>query len=85
MIRWGARAAANPPPPPPPSPQEDRLENVHREMLYARTREEAHRNLSEFSNSSVIWGSLTTIGVVTATAVAQIVVMKRWFKRKGYL
>lgn len=60
---------------------EDRVENIHREMLLQREREEKHRNTNESTNSRVQWFSVLTIGVVLATAGLQVRYLHRFLDR----
>jgi hypothetical protein len=41
-------------------------------MLFARAREEAHRNTSESTNSRVAWFSALTIALVLGQAAFQV-------------
>ena len=86
------RAAPRSPPSlassPAPPPQlemrklEDRIDGVHREMLYQREREEAHRNTSESTNARVLWYSIATISVVIVVSVLQGMYLYRFLKAK---
>jgi hypothetical protein len=61
---------------------EDRIDGVHREMLYQREREEAHRNTSESTNARVLWYSVATIAVVVTVSVLQGAYLYRFLKNK---
>ena len=61
---------------------EDRIDGVHREMLYQREREEAHRNTSESTNARVLWYSIATISVVIVVSVLQGMYLYRFLKAK---
>jgi len=85
-----ARGSLSPPAlsssPPPPQLEmrklEDRIDGVHREMLYQREREEAHRNTSESTNARVLWYSIATISVVIVVSVLQGMYLYRFLKAK---
>lgn len=57
------------------------LESIHKEQLYYRNRETAHRDTAESSNTRVAWftvfESLTIIGV----SVGQLVMVRKWFSK----
>ncbi len=61
---------------------EDRIDGVHREMLYQREREEAHRNTSESTNARVLWYSIATISVVVTVSLMQGAYLYRFLKAK---
>ena len=61
---------------------EDRIDGVHREMLYQREREEEHRNTSESTNARVLWFSVATIAVVVAVSALQGAYLYRFLKQK---
>ena len=63
---------------------EDRVEGVHKEMMFQREREEAHRNTSESTNARVQWFSLLTIAVVLGTAGYQIFALYSYLKRMKF-
>ena len=60
---------------------EDRIENIHREMMYQRELEEEHRNTNESTNSRVVGYSLLTILVVFGVAVTQAVYLYTYLHR----
>lgn len=68
---------------------EDRVETVHKEMMYQREREEHHRNTNESTNSRVAWMSVLTIAVVLAQAGVSVwtlhgfLVDKRAIEKRG--
>ncbi len=64
---------------------EDRVDAIHKEMMYQREREETHRNTNESTNSRVVWFSLMTIGVVFAVSVFQAVHLYTFLKKKRVL
>jgi emp24/gp25L/p24 family/GOLD len=64
---------------------EDRVESIHREMLYQRSREEAHRNTNESTHNRTKWFSILTIFVVVATSSVQVFYLYTFFKRKKYI
>lgn len=64
---------------------EDRIDELHSGMLYARDREEVHRNTNESTNSRVVGYSVLTIAVVVAVSVAQAVYMYTYLKKKRVL
>ncbi len=64
---------------------EDRVEGVHREMLYQREREESHRNTNESTNARVMWFSVLSIVIVLTISAGQIWFLYTFFKRKKFL
>jgi len=64
---------------------EDRIDGIHREMMYQREREEAHRDTNESTNSRVVWYSLATIVVVVTVSVAQAVHLYTFLKKRRIL
>jgi hypothetical protein len=60
---------------------EDRVEGIHKEMLYQREREEKHRDTNESTNSRVMWFSILTIIVVLATTGFQVQHLHAYLKR----
>lgn len=64
---------------------EDRVESVHREMIYQREREETHRNTNESTNARVVWYSVMTIIAVATVSVAQALYMHRFLDSKRLL
>ena len=64
---------------------EDRVEGIHKEMLYQRDREEAHRDTSEATNARVAWFSAASILVVLAMALFQVWYLHGFFKRKKFI
>ena len=63
---------------------EDRMETVHREMMFAREREEKHRDTNESTNSRVQWFSVLTISVVLATAAFQVQHLHSYLRRNKF-
>ena len=64
---------------------EDRLSAVQREMQYQREREESHRDLSETTNSRVVWFSWLTITIVVVQAALQVMYLYNFFSKRKYL
>lgn len=64
---------------------EDRVDAIHKEMMYQREREETHRDTNESTNSRVVWFSLMTIGVVFTVSVFQAVHLYSFLKKKRVL
>ena len=64
---------------------EDRVDAIHKEMMYQREREETHRNTNESTNTRVVWFSLMTIGVVFAVSLFQAVHFYTYLKKKRVL
>jgi len=60
---------------------EDRVEGIHKEMLYQREREEKHRDTNESTNSRVMWFSILTIAVVLFTTTFQVQHLHAYLKR----
>ena len=51
---------------------EDRVDAIHREAMYQREREEAHRSTNESTNTRVVWYSVGTIVAVLVVSVLQM-------------
>lgn len=64
---------------------EDRVDSIHREMMYQREREETHRNTNESTNTRVVWYSLATIFAVLAVSLAQVWNMYSYLRERGLL
>ena len=64
---------------------EDRLNAVQREMQYQREREESHRDLSETTNSRVVWFSWLTIVIVVVQGALQVAYLYSFFKQRKFL
>jgi hypothetical protein len=70
------------------SPVEKTVERIERNLRNIadlqhtyRWREEVNRDTAESTNSRVLWYSLFICGVAIIMTLAQIFVLKRWFKR----
>jgi len=61
---------------------EDAAERVKDEMMYMKTREEEMRDTNESSNSRVVWLTVLTMVILVATAVFQILYLRRYFQVK---
>jgi hypothetical protein len=61
---------------------EDRVDNIHNEMMYQREREEQHRNTNESTNSRVVGYSFLTMGIVFTVSVTQAVYLYSYLKKK---
>eukprot|EP00474_Spongospora_subterranea_P008621 CRZ09079.1 hypothetical protein [Spongospora subterranea] len=55
---------------------------IRKELQFQRAREAAFRNTSESTNSRVAWWSLFTTGLIVALSIAQVVILKSFFKKK---
>ncbi len=64
---------------------EDRIDAIHREMMYQREREETHRDTNESTNSRVVWYSLMTILAVLGVSLAQAWSMRSYLLDRGIL
>jgi len=63
----------------------DRVQEVYRERLYQREREEAFRNTSESTNSRVMWWSILELVIIVALNVVQVEMLKKFFRKKKIL
>lgn len=64
---------------------EDRVENVHKELMFQRDREERHRDTNESTNSRVQWFSMLTITIVLSIAVMQVWYLYSFFKKRKFI
>ena len=64
---------------------EDRVESIHREIVSARQREEAHRETNEDTNTKIAVMSVLAIAVVLIMAVLQVVQLRAFFVKKKFL
>ena len=61
---------------------EDTIGEIHREMLYMRTREAAMRNTNESTNARVLYFSFFSIVVLCGMGTWQVMYLKKFFRAK---
>lgn len=61
---------------------DDVVESIHENLLYLKQREEEMREVSEKTNARVAWFSVMSLGTCIAASAAQVLYLKRYFRKK---
>ncbi|CAK8530215.1 unnamed protein product [Lathyrus sativus] len=61
---------------------EGSVEAIHENLIYLKGREAEMRNVSEITNSRVVWFSLMSLGICIVVSVLQLWHLKRYFLKK---
>ncbi|KAL9321479.1 hypothetical protein ACSQ67_013318 [Phaseolus vulgaris] len=61
---------------------EGSVESIHENLMFLRGREAEMRNVSEATNTRVMWFSFLSLGVCIAVSVLQLLHLKRYFHKK---